>query len=117
LRHFFHSVGAPGASRYPPISNYFFPFMKSHTMTSPVNAVSNPVRQVRRPSQREPHYARVIVIETSIMRRHDGVVFRTHFNSFASSTPPGTTNTDTRSISGGLCLREDLVQRDEAVAA
>jgi len=36
LRHFFHSVGAPGASRYPPISNYFFPFMKSHTMTSPV---------------------------------------------------------------------------------
>jgi len=87
-------------------------------MTSPVNAVSNPVRQVRRPSQCEPYYACVIVIKTSIMRCHDGVVFRHPLQFFRILHPTRHNRIRIHGpISGGLRLREDLVQRDQPAAA
>ena len=48
-------------------------------MARPVNLVADAIRNVDRARQDQAHHARMVVIESCIVRGHDGIVFRHPF--------------------------------------
>jgi hypothetical protein len=76
LGNFFDPIRASRARGHPAIRDDFLSFMENYSSPSPVDAATDAVGNIGGPGQDETYNPCMVVVESSIVRGYDRVVFR-----------------------------------------